>query len=37
MGGFIISENADRIDYGEGGGGGGEKEGTGVKWASHFY
>ena len=35
----IISENTDCIDYQEGGGGGGgvcEKEGTGVKWASHY-
>ena len=32
---FIISENTERIDYlyGEGGG---DKEGTGVKWASHY-
>ena len=28
---FIISENADLIDHG------GEKEGTGVKWAGHYY
>ena len=40
---FIISENADRIDYlyGEGGRGGGGgsavKEGARVKRASHYY
>ena len=42
---FIISEHVDRVDYLYGGGGGGEeggrrgenveKDGTGVKWASH--
>ena len=37
---FIISENADRIDYlyGEGGrGGSAVKEGASVKRASHYY
>ena len=36
---FNHFRNADCIDYlyGEGGGGGGEKEGTEVKWASHYY
>ena len=38
---FIISENADCIDYlygAEGwGGGGGAKEATKVKWASHYH
>ena len=31
----IISENADCIDVG--GGGGCEKKSMGVKWASHYY
>ena len=39
---FIISQNADHIQYLGGGGAGGregsdEKEDMGVKWASHYY
>ena len=34
---FIMSENADRVDYLYGEGGSVEKEGTGVKWANIIY
>ena len=34
---FVISEILSTLTTCKGEGGGGEKEGTGVKWASHYY